>query len=955
MSSDFERRAEATATEIADVLWLAGFMAPDLTAAGSATPAPAAADPSALDPPPDRQPAPAPEPAAELYTTGGAVHTGSVHLARGVTVPPLPQARAMLRALRPFTRRLADVAPSRRVIDEAVTAEQSATATYPVPAWHRSGHRWLDLALVVDTGPAMAIWTPTLQALRRLVEQSGVFRRVHVLPLTAQRLPAARHGAALVFTDGTGPAWRDGSAVARVRQWAEHRSVALVNPLPPTRWAGTALPAARGRVLSARPALPNRSWSTAGRRGPTPLPVLHLSARFLERWANVVCGPPVWYDVPLLVPPAPLPVAGPMSASELVDAFRAAASPMAFDLACRLAAAPLTLPAMRLIQRAQLPRSGPSDLAEVLLGGLLHTDEMSEDSTYDFVPGVRAVLQRHLTRDTAFEVIDLIGAHITTPGTETFRVLALPGDAQPRPSMVRLASVAAELLHAMGGPVPADTPPVPEPLQRFISVADRTVPFEIDGDPDGFPVVHMYGGPDTWRTPLPGSVLEGLRVRLITYEGMPGRLVADAARDVHAVANHLGLDRFAVLGEGEGGPHALAAAASELLTGRITRVVIVSDPTVDDVFARHEDWGFDPASITVPVQFRYVTGRDSTFPPPYAQLVPGADWHLARAGIGHLAAAVGGWPARSSPPGGGAFSHEARLHDDATNQVRAMMDLVYESVAGGEPLLAAVRPETGAMLRERLGAFADMVRIADITELGRNPARLIPWPLSQFLDEHTGRRVRIIIESLYPDRSADGYPAWMQHEAMINLALGERKAGIFCFYGSEHLDPEIVQDVSATHPVVVDSTGPRISDTYDPYGVTDAFNRPPLEPPLGATSLRFEVGDLVRVRQAAATIGLEAGLPPDRISDLQVAVNELAMNSIRHGGGSGTLRTWYNDERVVCEVRDFGHITDVMAGRFQPDKDDPANRGLILVEALVDLVERYTSPTGTTTRIHFLR
>jgi pimeloyl-ACP methyl ester carboxylesterase len=48
-----------------------------------------------------------------------------------------------------------------------------------------------------------------------------------------------------------------------------------------------------------------------------------------------------------------------------------------------------------------------------------------------------------------------------------------------------------------------------------------------------------------------------------------GRSVADAAADVAAIADALGIEKFAVLGRSGGGPHALACAA--LLPARITR------------------------------------------------------------------------------------------------------------------------------------------------------------------------------------------------------------------------------------------------------------------------------------------------------------------------------------------------------------------------------------------------
>lgn len=51
----------------------------------------------------------------------------------------------------------------------------------------------------------------------------------------------------------------------------------------------------------------------------------------------------------------------------------------------------------------------------------------------------------------------------------------------------------------------------------------------------------------------------------------PGRSVATAAEDVARIADHLGIDRFAVMGHSGGGPHALACGA--LLPERVSAVV----------------------------------------------------------------------------------------------------------------------------------------------------------------------------------------------------------------------------------------------------------------------------------------------------------------------------------------------------------------------------------------------
>jgi pimeloyl-ACP methyl ester carboxylesterase len=91
-------------------------------------------------------------------------------------------------------------------------------------------------------------------------------------------------------------------------------------------------------------------------------------------------------------------------------------------------------------------------------------------------------------------------------------------------------------------------------------------------------VFSLHGTPGSREGPNPrGGRLHGMGVRLISYD-RPGygqsdrqvsRQVADAAEDVRAIADYLGIERFAVLGRSGGGPHALACAA--LLPHRVTR------------------------------------------------------------------------------------------------------------------------------------------------------------------------------------------------------------------------------------------------------------------------------------------------------------------------------------------------------------------------------------------------
>lgn len=108
------------------------------------------------------------------------------------------------------------------------------------------------------------------------------------------------------------------------------------------------------------------------------------------------------------------------------------------------------------------------------------------------------------------------------------------------------------------------------------------------GAPDGsdrLTVVWHHGSPHTGVLYEPLlSLADERRIRLVTYArpsyggSTPdeGRTVASAAADVSALADALGIERFAGMGASGGGPHALACAS--LLTDRVTATVTFASP-----------------------------------------------------------------------------------------------------------------------------------------------------------------------------------------------------------------------------------------------------------------------------------------------------------------------------------------------------------------------------------------
>jgi serine/threonine-protein kinase RsbW len=96
---------------------------------------------------------------------------------------------------------------------------------------------------------------------------------------------------------------------------------------------------------------------------------------------------------------------------------------------------------------------------------------------------------------------------------------------------------------------------------------------------------------------------------------------------------------------------------------------------------------------------------------------------------------------------------------------------------------------------------------------------------------------------------------------------------------------------------------------------------------VGRFSADFALDDLARVRAIVQEAAIAASFG-DRCDDLVLAVNELATNAIRHGGGRGRLTIEYATGAMTVEVRDWGSgVTSAGAGLL-PDVTVPGGRGL---------------------------
>jgi anti-sigma regulatory factor (Ser/Thr protein kinase) len=130
-----------------------------------------------------------------------------------------------------------------------------------------------------------------------------------------------------------------------------------------------------------------------------------------------------------------------------------------------------------------------------------------------------------------------------------------------------------------------------------------------------------------------------------------------------------------------------------------------------------------------------------------------------------------------------------------------------------------------------------------------------------------------------------------------------------------------------------------------------ATSRSPRSREAAIVTHAFGRADIATIRRRVIAHAQSCGFGAERCTDIALVVSELLTNSLVHGGGGGTLRTWMEGERVVHEVTDRGHIADPAAGTQLPPGDQPSGRGLWLIDHLADEVQRLSTPAGTITRV----
>ena len=284
------------------------------------------------------------------------------------------------------------------------------------------------------------------------------------------------------------------------------------------------------------------------------------------------------------------------------------------------------------------------------------------------------------------------------------------------------------------------------------------------------------------------------------------------------------------------------------------------------------------------------------------------------------------------------------MYDGPADFVARTAPLVEAAAAGGAAVLVLVAEPRLTALRhavETPSTDDDVHGRRDVHghgEVGRNPGRIISvW--DDFVRAKDDRRVFGIGEPIWSARSRDELVECQIHEELLDTAFADAEhVEIVCPYDVGTLSAEVISEACRAH-------GPGATAERNPFWK-------PLRPaPEGAYLQSFDERGVRDLRGLIAGLAQHVGLGSERTADLVLAVNEIVTNSVRHGGGAGTLRAWIDGDAVVCEVNDDGYLDDPLVGRRRPRPDAMGGRGLWLANQLCDLVQVRNGVEGCVVRV----
>lgn len=298
-------------------------------------------------------------------------------------------------------------------------------------------------------------------------------------------------------------------------------------------------------------------------------------------------------------------------------------------------------------------------------------------------------------------------------------------------------------------------------------------------------------------------------------------------------------------------------------------------------------------------------------------------------------------------------THTALLHDGGSEYARAVGGFLRDALESGHRTMVMAPSARMDLLRSELGNDAD-----EVTFVEDGVAYAPQWNsyrvLLDFVAAAPGVRSCVVAEQGLSVRAPAEVVDYRRLESAANLVFAERAVDLLCPYDTVTLPPHLLDIALHTHGtvladgVVVPNPGFR-----DPLALLTDLAAVVAPPERAVTLDCASPSDVALARRMVRLHGAEAGLHPDLVADMALAVTEVLTNALVHGDPPALVHIYDEEATWVCHVQDGGAgVADPLTGLLPPTEPADHGYGLWLARQLCAAVDVGNDRTGTHVRLH---
>jgi anti-sigma regulatory factor (Ser/Thr protein kinase) len=302
------------------------------------------------------------------------------------------------------------------------------------------------------------------------------------------------------------------------------------------------------------------------------------------------------------------------------------------------------------------------------------------------------------------------------------------------------------------------------------------------------------------------------------------------------------------------------------------------------------------------------------------------------------------------------YTHEALFFASRRALLGSAVPWLREGLQAGEDVALVCTEDNNTALAAALGEDTRAV-VLPRTRIYRNAIDAVAFFHRLVTDRVAAGRPRLrVVGEVAFDTGTRGHDEWCRYEAVCNHTLAPLPLSSMCAYDTHALPRPLLDTAWATHPWLrAGGERARNGDYVEPARLLLAMERP-LEPrPTEARTLTLtQLGELPQLRHwLRGELGtLQVGA--DAAENAVLAVDEVAVNGLRHGRPPVTVALWRTPTQVMCDITDGGPgIADPLVGYAPPDPLQllEGGAGLWITRRLCDGVTSSRTPTGFTIRL----